>query len=181
MHRLAVEPSPGTRSQAALICTPIGRLTERAGRETDRAGKNIIDLLRVRRPTDAAAHLDWSRFARCQHTTVHHHKALSPLTFVSKSFFTVIHVVDVFVTIVCDRVTVSSSKCCPVCCLETHAQRCPQTHKHKHSNMNKRISVCLWVEPMSNPGRTYVKPRSNPGRTHVKPRSISGRTHVQPK
>ena len=35
---------------------------ERDSRETDRAGKNIRDLLRVSQPTDAAAHRDWSRF-----------------------------------------------------------------------------------------------------------------------
>ena len=38
--------------------TPTDSYTERAGEDTDKAGKNVMDFLTVHQPTDAVTHWD---------------------------------------------------------------------------------------------------------------------------
>ena len=48
-----------------VMRTPNGRQTERAGEETDRAGKDFIDFFwAAHRPSDVAAHGDLAQYAR---------------------------------------------------------------------------------------------------------------------
>lgn len=56
---LASEPTPGTYMQHIFIHTPNDRHTERASKETDRAGKHFMDFFSIKWLTDAVAQLSW--------------------------------------------------------------------------------------------------------------------------
>lgn len=56
-----VSPAP-EHMWHALINTPNNRQTERAGKKTNMAIKNLMDFLTIHWPTDAAVHQDLSGY-----------------------------------------------------------------------------------------------------------------------